>query len=107
MILKKKRNSPKDKGTTPFSTGDLYKNQIVGKIFDELPIGIIIYNKISDKVLYSNNFFHKNSLNEKDIFRIITKYIIESHENIEYTNVGRDISVKSKGRRFSLGFSFG
>ena len=93
-------------GITPFSTDDFKSNPILVKIFDDLPIGIIIYNKIADKVLYSNKFLHKNSLNEKDIFRIITKYIIRSQEDIEYTNVSRDISVKSKGRRFSLGFSF-
>ncbi len=106
MIRKKKRNKPADKEIIPFSTEDLYRSPVIVKMFDNLPIGVIIYNKITNKSLYSNNFFYKNSLDENEIFRIITKYIIDSQGDLEYTNVGRDISVKSKGRRFSLGFSF-
>ncbi len=106
MIRKKKQITPADTGGVPFNSDELNNNPLVLKIFDDLPIGIIIYNKTSDEVLYSNKFFHRNSLNEKEIFSVITKYIVNSQGDIEYTNIGRDISVKSKGRRFSLGFSF-
>ena len=61
MIRKKKRNKPADKEIIPFSTEDLYRSPVIVKMFDNLPIGVIIYNKITNKSLYSNNFFYKNS----------------------------------------------
>ncbi len=84
----------------------LESDNLLSIVLDDLPIGILVMEGSSGSVLYSNNFFLKNCLNIEEISRTILKSINKYQENPEYVNVGKSISVKSKGRRLSLGFSF-
>lgn len=90
----------------PAGKESIYKEPIIAKIFQNLPIGVVLYDNNSDSVLYFNDFFRKNSLDEKAIFKILTKKIGNNLNNIEYDNIGSEISVKCRGRRISIGFSF-
>ncbi len=79
-------------------------NPLIKDIFRNLPIGIIFYDFSSISPIYFNDFFTENSLDEKEIIRLIYDHTRQFPKE-KNSGINREIIVKVNGQNKTLGFS--
>jgi signal transduction histidine kinase len=106
MRISKKTGGRETGFDPPLDRETLNSDPVIKKIFNDLPLGIIFMHTPSGTPLYFNNFFEKKLYDEKEIFRIIRKILERSGKERILSGVGNEISIKSRGKMITLGFSY-
>ena len=75
------------------------------EVFDNLHLGIILFNMTDGNVIYANKFIEKYTLIENKFYKIIYNRIRQINNSTEDINTNFELSVRSKGQSVKLGYS--
>lgn len=83
--------------------GDNYYN--FSEIFEDLSLGIILFDISTEKVLYANKFATKYSEIDNKFFKTVLNSISQIENSTEDIKVNRELIIRSRGKSAKLGYS--